>query len=55
MPVMKPFPVSSSTVPTSLGLPERRSMAEQRASLPIYSLKQELINAVRENQVDVGR
>ena len=36
----------------SFGFPMRnRSMAEQRASLPIYNLKQELINAVSENQV----
>ena len=36
----------------SFGFPTRaKSMAEQRASLPIYALKQELVNAVSENQV----
>ena len=36
----------------SIGFPTRnKSMAEQRASLPIAALKQELINAVTENQV----
>ena len=34
------------------GFPTKsRTMAEQRASLPIYALKQELVNAVVENQV----
>jgi len=37
---------------TSFGFPTKhKSMAESRASLPIYALKQELVNAVTENQV----
>jgi len=37
---------------TSFGFPGRnKSMAEQRAGLPVYALKQELINAVTENQI----
>ena len=40
----------------SFGFPSRnKSIMEQRVSLPIYSLKQELINAVTENQARRGR
>ena len=40
----------------SFGFPSRnKSIMEQRVSLPIYSLKQELINAVTENQARYGR
>uniref|UniRef100_A0A7S3C2V5 RNA helicase n=1 Tax=Haptolina ericina TaxID=156174 RepID=A0A7S3C2V5_9EUKA len=36
----------------TFGFPTRnKTMAEQRASLPVYSLKQELIKAVTENQI----
>ena len=36
----------------SFGFPSRnRTMAEQRQGLPVYALKQELINAVSENQI----
>ncbi len=36
----------------SFGFPTKhKSMAESRAALPVYALKQELINAVTENQV----